>query len=486
MINLEQTFSPRVNPADANYPFGSIKDNTSPGANDGTPLAAVWGNNWEGFAQAAMTGAGITPSGLPDTAQDSQLLEAIKTVTSEALRDELGADNSDVLISGETAELVADNARYLHDMRSAVPIRNLKEIAKSRPFCIEEFKGSGSYWDQALQDVVDASNTYGNGVEFGAGLFNFQSPVTLEFDTHAGNFKGKGVGKTVIAFPNAATGETQFCLTSHDGLDWYDLVMEGFTVQSSHDGILMKVGRDDYADPLNVARFQDMAVLNSKPSNTNTEALRLNYVVNSNFIGTRSNCYADGAGNNYGKALNCRQVEFCNFASGSYGNASYGVAFNDGFSFGNVFSATDIENINVGIYNGSADSGRNTFIGGQYSLFETYLLQAPTGSDRNRIRLISPNISSTVNVIDPSNGLGIHIEGVQWSVSTPSIPASGVEYRNTTGRVIEVIVWGGSVTSISINGFGVGLSSGSITIRPWDTVSVSYSSAPTWLWRALD
>lgn len=91
MINLEGQFSPRVNPADANYPFGSIKDNTSPGANDGTPLAAVWGNDWEGFAQAAMTEAGITPSGLPDTAQDSQLLDAVKAVTSGALRDEFNA-----------------------------------------------------------------------------------------------------------------------------------------------------------------------------------------------------------------------------------------------------------------------------------------------------------------------------------------------------------------------------------------------------------
>ena len=90
MINLEEQFSPRVNPADANYPFGSIKDNTSPGANDGTPLAAVWGNDCEGFAQAAMTEAGITPSGLPDTAQDSQMLDAVKAVTSGALRNELG------------------------------------------------------------------------------------------------------------------------------------------------------------------------------------------------------------------------------------------------------------------------------------------------------------------------------------------------------------------------------------------------------------
>lgn len=77
MINLESEFSPRVNPADANYPFGSIKDNSSPGANDGTPLAAVWGNDWEGFAQAAASRSAVTPSGLSDTAQDSQLLEAL-------------------------------------------------------------------------------------------------------------------------------------------------------------------------------------------------------------------------------------------------------------------------------------------------------------------------------------------------------------------------------------------------------------------------
>ena len=99
MINLEEQFSPRVNPGDANYPFGSIKDNTSPGANDGTPLSAVWGNDWEGFAQAAMTEAGITPSGLPDTAQDSQLLAAVKVVASGMLRDELAAPGGAGLVS---------------------------------------------------------------------------------------------------------------------------------------------------------------------------------------------------------------------------------------------------------------------------------------------------------------------------------------------------------------------------------------------------
>lgn len=103
MINLEQTFTPRVNPADANYPFGSIKDNTSPGANDGTLLSAVWGNDFEGFRQAAMTEAGITPSGLPDTAQDSQLLEAVKAVASNELRSELAGDTGVNLVGNAHA-----------------------------------------------------------------------------------------------------------------------------------------------------------------------------------------------------------------------------------------------------------------------------------------------------------------------------------------------------------------------------------------------
>lgn len=103
MIILEEQFSPRVNPGDANYPFGSIKDNTSPGANDGTPLSAVWGNDWEGFAQAAMTEAGITPSGLPDTAQDSQLLDAVKVVTSGVLRNELASSAGSSLVGFKQA-----------------------------------------------------------------------------------------------------------------------------------------------------------------------------------------------------------------------------------------------------------------------------------------------------------------------------------------------------------------------------------------------
>ena len=133
MINLEQTYSPRANPADANYPFGSIKDNTTPGANDGTPLTAVWGNDFEGFRQAAMTEAGITPSGLQDTAQDSQLLDAVKAVTSGALRDDLAESTGINLIGGVSSTVQPGYAPKFGDT-SGVATLVVPDVASQRLF----------------------------------------------------------------------------------------------------------------------------------------------------------------------------------------------------------------------------------------------------------------------------------------------------------------------------------------------------------------
>lgn len=79
-IKIFDKFSPRANPADGNYPYGSIKNESVPGAKDGTPLDAVWGNDYAGFDAALLAEAGIVPSGNADTAVASQRLEALKTL----------------------------------------------------------------------------------------------------------------------------------------------------------------------------------------------------------------------------------------------------------------------------------------------------------------------------------------------------------------------------------------------------------------------
>lgn len=77
---INDKFAPRSNPGDANYPNGSIKNESAPGAKDGTPLDADWGNDYAGFDGALLAAAGLTPSGNPDTTLNSQRLEALQLV----------------------------------------------------------------------------------------------------------------------------------------------------------------------------------------------------------------------------------------------------------------------------------------------------------------------------------------------------------------------------------------------------------------------
>ena len=77
MLDLEARFSPRIIPTSTEYPYGSLKPNTSTGSNDGTPVTAALGNDIEGFKQSVVTRANIDPSGIPDNAINSQLLDGL-------------------------------------------------------------------------------------------------------------------------------------------------------------------------------------------------------------------------------------------------------------------------------------------------------------------------------------------------------------------------------------------------------------------------
>lgn len=103
---INDKFAPRANPGDANYPNGSIKNESAPGAKDGTPLDADWGNDYAGFDAALFAETGITPSGDPDTALSSQRLTALKKITNSnsitldyAKNDESAQINDEVTIS---------------------------------------------------------------------------------------------------------------------------------------------------------------------------------------------------------------------------------------------------------------------------------------------------------------------------------------------------------------------------------------------------
>jgi hypothetical protein len=104
------TMAGRITAADANYPFASAKDETAPGAGDGTPYFIARANDVFGLQQALLNAASITPSGNADTVVVSEYMQAIVEVASGR------ADNYDE--SGIADAYVLDVRAKQHGPRS--------------------------------------------------------------------------------------------------------------------------------------------------------------------------------------------------------------------------------------------------------------------------------------------------------------------------------------------------------------------------------
>lgn len=81
-IKIYERYGPdRANAATAGYPDGSIKNESLPGNNDGTPLDNAWGNDILGGIAEFLDQAGISPSGNPDQVGSSDFFNAYTQLT---------------------------------------------------------------------------------------------------------------------------------------------------------------------------------------------------------------------------------------------------------------------------------------------------------------------------------------------------------------------------------------------------------------------
>jgi hypothetical protein len=70
-----------------------------------------------------------------------------------------------------------------------------------------------------------------------------------------------------------------------------------------------------------------------------------------------------------------------------------------------------------------------------------------------------------------------------WSVFTPAVPASLTAVANNTGQDISVILAGGTVTHITVNGTDRGTTTPAQVMVPnGASVALTYSAAPVWAW----
>lgn len=81
---LSNRYPGRFNAPNSAYPQGSFKNRTAPGAKDGSYLEQDWANDKEGFFQALIAAAGLTPNGSVDTANSSQYYTALNTLLANA------------------------------------------------------------------------------------------------------------------------------------------------------------------------------------------------------------------------------------------------------------------------------------------------------------------------------------------------------------------------------------------------------------------
>lgn len=68
------------------------------------------------------------------------------------------------------------------------------------------------------------------------------------------------------------------------------------------------------------------------------------------------------------------------------------------------------------------------------------------------------------------------------AVTTPAVPASGTPVFNQTGSDVLVYISGGSSITTSVGAANIGTSAGPFYLSANNSISLTYGSAPTWIW----
>lgn len=93
--------------------------------------------------------------------------------------------------------------------------------------------------------------------------------------------------------------------------------------------------------------------------------------------------------------------------------------------------------------------------------------------------LLTPGIRTDAAA---TNGTGFDGAG---GFVTPAVPLSTVPVSNTSAMPMTVVISGGTVTTVLVNGVSAGSGDGTYTVPQGGTIAVTYSAAPTWTWTAV-
>lgn len=283
---------------------------------------------------------------------------------------------------------------------------------------------------------------------------------------------GDGIGRSTFS-STVSTGPAFSFLrsgaTSGNMLPWfYSSVLDiGFV--GNTDGPVVSIGNANLFDQCNDSRFRIMAT-NSNGA-AGCVAIQANALYNCDLM-LVGNCSGS-----VGDSLQVNQTQFSTFR-GSCGNANNAIHITNGYSYGNSFLSMDLEASNYCITQDSADAINNIFVGGQFDANTAILNLSAGDMELDNVNYASSPIFSG----NSYNFATIKGSRSQNSVGTPSVPASGVAYQNQSGRPVDVVVYGAATSSIAINSAVLSATGGTIPLSPGDSITLNYSTAPSWVW----
>lgn len=82
-INVKTKYPDNADAPSLAYPTGSFRNDSAPESEDGTPLEKDWANDFLGARDAVILEGGVTPSGIPDTSESSDFLDALLQIISD-------------------------------------------------------------------------------------------------------------------------------------------------------------------------------------------------------------------------------------------------------------------------------------------------------------------------------------------------------------------------------------------------------------------
>ena len=292
-----------------------------------------------------------------------------------------------------------------------------------------------------------------------AGTYKCTSPIVFDYVSKqftGFTLGGDGVQKTLFTSTVSTPLAAAFSIVTSGGsiaapaIGVYAKISQiGFL--SSFAGSTLKVGYTDYSDQQNLVRLETWISNSSDSATANCLEMNSSYGCKIQYNGGIGTTTA--AGDN----LRLRQCSFSEFfvSQGSTANAggnpvgtATGVRITDGFNYGNVFLAPDLEILDVAVRIESASAVKNRFIGGTIAGIKTTGVIATAGSD-NEFFGVNPNLDPAV----PFFGGGTNAVGVKRTptnvlqLATPS--SGGTVSISEYSEMLKVTT--GALAALTIN-----------------------------------